>query len=425
MGGNGKIMHSTGAVKLIGRFLDQPMLVSKLSNQVPKVLVASAALVGARSVLSAPKDEIKNSIIKNLSVLTFTVASSLIAVRGLKLNGKTIISGLINTPHISEIANGIKYGVQNLLKTYLLDQNTLKLLKKAQSKILVPSELNILQNRLAKMKAGKDVLELIMPHSKNLKAAEIFGEIKKLSLLGLIPLLGGITGGIFGEKLVGENWKAKLPNKVKEGFYQFFANIFLCNIGAGTALYLLEKANIHSKAARAAGMAGGILSIGVIGGSFISNFLAKNIFNPIVNEGPFKYSKKLFSGQLNDGRGVTFKNLNSERHPEIIDIMLHSDDFATVGVLSGFKFIESLLPVIYSISGYRAGIGYRNGEGHHHSHHHTNKNHNHGYKIHKSPHNRNFYKLNHAQKTEQAYPFAKFERLGTSNITGRKKSYFA
>ncbi len=35
---------------------------------------------------------------------------------------------------------------------------------------------------------------------------------------------------------------------------------------------------------------------------------------------------------------------------------------ATVGVMSGLKWIEPLLPGLYALSGYRAGIGYRNGE---------------------------------------------------------------
>ena len=44
-----------------------------------------------------------------------------------------------------------------------------------------------------------------------------------------------------------------------------------------------------------------------------------------------------------------------------MDIALHADDIATAGILSGFKWIEPALPFMYFISGYRAGIGYRNG----------------------------------------------------------------
>ena len=50
----------------------------------------------------------------------------------------------------------------------------------------------------------------------------------------------------------------------------------------------------------------------------------------------------------------------SERKPEALDIGLHTDDIATVAVMSGLKWIEPVLPLMYAISGYRAGIGYRN-----------------------------------------------------------------
>ena len=48
------------------------------------------------------------------------------------------------------------------------------------------------------------------------------------------------------------------------------------------------------------------------------------------------------------------------RHPEALDIGLHTDDVATISVMSGLKWIEPVLPIFYTISGYRAGIGYRN-----------------------------------------------------------------
>ena len=54
------------------------------------------------------------------------------------------------------------------------------------------------------------------------------------------------------------------------------------------------------------------------------------------------------------------KDLNKERRPEALDISLHIDDIASVGFMSGVKWIGPILPALYSISGYRAGIGYRN-----------------------------------------------------------------
>ena len=101
---------------------------------------------------------------------------------------------------------------------------------------------------------------------------------------------------------------------------------------------MLEKANITSKAARAVGMTAGIVLTGIIAGSKIANSISKKIINPIISP-----NKKI-----------------KERKPEPIDMCMHTDDIATVSVLSGLKWIEPSLPVLYSVSGYKAGTGYRN-----------------------------------------------------------------
>ena len=64
--------------------------------------------------------------------------------------------------------------------------------------------------------------------------------------------------------------------------------------------------------------------------------------------------------QNSEHRKSNHDKLSSERKPELLDMALHTDDIATAGVLSGFKWIEPMLPLMYTISGYRAGIGYRN-----------------------------------------------------------------
>ena len=151
-------------------------------------------------------------------------------------------------------------------------------------------------------------------------------------------MAGGIAGGVSGDKITESKWKDKVPNKLKEGIYQYLANIFLCNIGAGAALGILEKFDIKSKTARFLGMLGGILTTGVIGGSVIANYIGKKIINPLISK----------------------DNKNDLRTPELLDLSLHTDDIATISLLSGLKWIEPSLPLLYSVSGYRAGIGYRN-----------------------------------------------------------------
>lgn len=106
-------------------------------------------------------------------------------------------------------------------------------------------------------------------------------------------------------------------------------------------LRFLEKNNIKSRMARGLGMIGGIILTGVIGGSKIANFIGDKVINPLCGD-----KRKHHKGD--------------ERTPELIDIGLHTDDIATVSLLSGLKWIEPMLPILYTVSGYRAGIGYRN-----------------------------------------------------------------
>ena len=110
----------------------------------------------------------------------------------------------------------------------------------------------------------------------------------------------------------------------------------MCNVGAGAALAILEKLNITSKAYRVLGMMAGIVLTGVVGGSKIANFITS------------KMSKLVGNKEI------------KERKPELMDLGMHTDDIATVAVLSGLKWIEPSLPTLYSISGYKSGIGYRN-----------------------------------------------------------------
>ena len=103
----------------------------------------------------------------------------------------------------------------------------------------------------------------------------------------------------------------------------------------------MEKMGVKGKVSRALGMVAGIVAMGIVGGSAIANAIGNKIINPMLGE-----QQK--------------KGIYSERKPEALDIGLHVDDIATVAVMSGLKWIEPALPIMYSISGYRAGIGYRN-----------------------------------------------------------------
>lgn len=396
-----KNAQKTSQLSNLGRFLDQPKLVENLNKAMPYTLIGGSLLVGANDVFRSSKEEKTNAAIKNLCTLGAVVGSSLIAIKGLKINGKKIMKGLIDDHHEhghNQECECLGKSIDKYIKkTNIKDENIKNILTKAKTKILSLKELTNLRNHVNQSAEGKKIFNKISPKpDEHGDSKHIFEEMKRLSLLGLIPVAGGIAGGTLGDKLTDKNWKEKFPNKVKEGAYQYLANIFLCNVGAGAALWGLETLSKKkaikppSGSTKIGAMVGGVLAVGVLGGSAIANVIGQKIINPL-----FKQEDK----QNNDG-------IYNERTPDPLDISLHVDDMASIGVLSGFKWVEPALPLLYSVSGYRAGIGYRN-HGHHkngHKQHHEKFRHEHHTKNVNFEHNHQI-KKHHLVKNEV---FSKF-----------------
>lgn len=340
------------SLSVLGKYLDQPMLVSRFKKSVPAVLIAGSGVYAYKHIQNTPQEEKKKESIRTFCVLAGTIAAALAAPKLIKKLFKEATHGgehghehgIESVAHIKEENKEL---IEDFLKNNKVTQKTEEILNKAKSKILKPSEIKTVFEELGDKPEAKEFLkgeEGLIPDPENIDSKHIFGEIGELSVYGLMPVLGGMAGGVVGDKLTDKKWKEKVPNKVKEGVYQYLANIFLCNVGAGVALAILEKANVKSKAWRATGMIAGILLTGVVFGSAIANLVGKTVVDPLL-------------AHKNNN-----KKLYDERKPEALDIGLHIDDVATVAVLSGLKWIEPSLPILYSISGYRAGIGYRNNE---------------------------------------------------------------
>lgn len=334
-------------VKLAGKYLDQPLLISKFKTAVTPVFIGGSALYGAHEIYNAPKEERKKTAINITSIMTATVASALAAPKiSAKLVGKEYekYSAKVIKKKNTEIVN-------DFISSEKVSDKAMNILQKAKEKVLSYKEVKTLHKEVTHTEKGKKFFNTLIPEPDTISAKDIRDDIGRLSLMGFIPVAGGVTGGIVGEKISDKKIsKQKMADRVKEGAYQYLANIFLCNVGAGIALAGMEKMNIKSKTTRAIGMVTGIISTGIIGGSTIANYIGEKFINPIF-DGKSKKKK-------------SFKEINAERTPEPLDICLHSDDIATVAVMSGLKWIEPSLPILYGISGYRAGIGYRNGKKH-------------------------------------------------------------
>lgn len=322
-------------VSSIGKFLDQPLLTANINRSVPAILTTASMIITGSQIKQAPEGKKTKAGIKSAIILGTTIFS---AIKAPKI--AAAITKRVNSKTVKEIKKDNTEIISEYLSHNIVSDNIGKLLNKAKTKILSLKEIDILNQN-----ADKKLVNKLIPPPDNIKAKDIFKEIGWLSIYGAVPVAGGITGGVIADRLTEKNWKDRIPNKINEGIYQYLANIFLCNIGAGLALGALEKMNIKSKSARCLGMVGGILATGVIGGSVMANYIGNKLINPLVSK---KYQNKEY------------------RTPELLDLSLHTDDIATVSLLSGLKWIEPSLPLLYSVSGYRAGIGYRNRDKHSH-----------------------------------------------------------
>lgn len=336
----------------VAKYIDQPAVLSKLHSKMPAVLTGTGAAVWGYETFHKQKDHPHKArkAFKNAVTIASAAGASFVGVRGLKIGGKTIFKGLMEYTPIEKVLKNQAQAIDKFLSTRNLDDETLeKTLKNAKNRKFSLSDIEIISDRLPKDKKSKEFLHEILPEPENLSSKEIFGEIKRLSLIGLIPVAGGVAGGITSDIITGTGSQKKTANKVKEGVYQYLANIFLCNVGAGAALFASEKMAARklikplTPVKKLGVILAGITATGIIGGSIIANYISKKCIDPLFGK---KHSKN--------------ENIYSERKPEPLDIALHADDIATAGVLSGFKWIEPALPIMYFISGYRAGIGYRN-----------------------------------------------------------------
>lgn len=357
------------SLSAIGKYLDQPIFIGKFAKAVPLILIAGGVGYTYNHVRRTPPEEKQKELIKSVIVLFATISSALIAPKAaLKITKKffkshkhTHVHGAHCNRHHHEHGHGspidlekikekTKILIENFIRENKIPEKARPILNKAKKDFLSFVEIKTLFNELKDNPSAKKFLSGkngLIPDPENIDSKHIFEEIGRISVLGAFPVLGGIAGGVIADKLTEKNWKEKFSDKIKEGSYQYIANIFLCNIGAGAALAMMEKANIKSKPARAIGMITGIFLAGLVFGSAVANLIGKIFIDPL-------FDKK------EKNKPDTHLHIYSERKPEALDAGLHIDDVATVAVMSGLKWIEPALPILYSISGYRAGIGYRN-----------------------------------------------------------------
>ncbi|MDR1167883.1 MAG: hypothetical protein LBK53_03195 [Heliobacteriaceae bacterium] len=374
-------------ISTITKYIDQPVVLHGLQKKMPVLLIGGGAAFAAYDTFKHAKGDEKQKkqlLLKNSIITAATLASLVLGTRGLTVNGKKIFKGLMENGPLEDILKKQSKAISHFIEeTGLSDKKLINTLNKAKTGKLSLKDIDELAKGLPQNHARDELFQNItgepVKHVKNHSCCshhhehsakghdnhrhehaehsnhsgcnhnhEDFKTIWRLSALGLIPVAGGVLGGIAADKITRTGSKESTANKVKEGFFQFLANIALCNVGAAIALAAakqLEKRGVIKPLNRLSKMAvtlTGIVSTGILGGSLIANYLGKKVVNPI-----FDQQDKS-------------SNIYSERKPETLDVALHIDDVSSAGVISGLKWIEPVIPLFYFISGYRAGVGYRN-----------------------------------------------------------------
>jgi len=188
-------------ISAIGKALDQPLLISKLKDQTPKILCGAAFAYGLYDTMKAPKEERKNRGLKNAVILSTVVGTSLLSAFGLKIGGngkmggKQLIKGLVNVKSTDEILDRQKRAVDNFLFENKVSKDVEVVLNKAKTGLLNIKDTEKLLNMeksgagagaersAAQIKGKEKLLETLFSKKENLSAKEIFEETGRLSVL--------------------------------------------------------------------------------------------------------------------------------------------------------------------------------------------------------------------------------------------------
>lgn len=404
---------ATRFLSVYGNYIDQRAVVQRFGWPVNRAMVAAGVGLTGWHAFKAQPEERKKVLVRDALVLGGTIGGTILASGGL-VGLKQLVTPIELVEHkvgekLGEKAKALAlYGAKPLAEEgkHLVEEAK-KSIDKLPGEIenLHPQVVQTLKNHLDNL---GDEAELSTQKLKNLydklfefepkRVGEIFekifdeneeevlkGGLKKESALkkeigeainffgiGAIGVLSGIGGGLVANKINGVKDPEKTPNMVKEGIFQFVANIGMCAVGAGSALVLMKpnewidkvsssesvrKAaktvdqifnhSAGSKLYRFGGVLAG-LSVGILGGAHIANYVGRHWVNPALDKIQGKPSKP--------------PEQQGKRHIEGMDMVLHVDDIPTAAAIAGTAILGPWIMPFFPVSGYKAGIGYRNDE---------------------------------------------------------------
>jgi hypothetical protein len=157
-------------------------------------------------------------------------------------------------------------------------------------------------------------------------------------LVGGLSVASGVASGLLANHL------QKAPahedtHVIKEGLFQYIANIAMCGLGAGVGLLAANSvgfSRFKNPVGRVACIGGG-LAMGITAGALIANPISERI-----------------------GETLGFAPSRKHRKLEAMDVAYHLDDAPAAISTAGVQILKPLVPPILLLSALRAAVGYRN-----------------------------------------------------------------
>ena len=176
--------------------------------------------------------------------------------------------------------------------------------------------------------------------------ADIKEEALPFFTTGGVAIASGVGSGLLTNHLFHEP-KSKDVDVVKEGVFQFVANVCMCALGAASGMgaanllgFSKFKAPVPRFLTISSGLAGGIML-----GAKSAKTLSENLVEPVAT--------KILGDEADSDKG---RSINAA------DMALHLDDVPMALALSGLNLLKAFIPMFFFISGVKAADGYRNEE---------------------------------------------------------------
>jgi hypothetical protein len=319
--------------------LDQPQVIEGVWKKIEPLGLAGMAALTAHDVLATKNPERKRDVfIQDALVLGASALGTRLAVKRWMMPELEAIA--LNPQHVAELAQHYGKPLTNLL-TQAQAKTPAQFKHIIQTILTGPAQRTLQQRKADLLKA------LPLPQTESF--VESLKDMSSFFGVGLTSVISGLAGGLVANKVTHAQ-QGSTEAMIKEGIFQFVANIALCAVGASGGLLAIEKLQLKNRLARTGVICGG-LSVGILGGSRLANWVGKQWVNPMFN----RLKGTVQSNTPNNSTGVTA----SDRAVGFSDVILHLDDLPTALALAGMEVIKPMIPLFFMFSGYRTGVAGR------------------------------------------------------------------